>query len=142
MPRHPPFALNNLTTENKDARVHCAILNQRPTHNPNCHPPNLGAVTGFHKRYRQPDHAWQFRKTQPHYRVVPSGPNRVLIIPTSRTNPTPPHHPHKEGGGTRQGQPLPIETPPVSPPTSTPTQHPQAAGSSTPFGVRCSLERR
>src|SRR3954452_22730068 len=34
VPRHPPSALDNLTTENKDARVHCAILNQRPTHNP------------------------------------------------------------------------------------------------------------
>src|ERR1700733_1017385 len=39
VPRHPPFALDNLTTENKDARVHCAILNQRPTHNPHDHPP-------------------------------------------------------------------------------------------------------
>src|SRR3982751_5253598 len=34
VPRHPPFALDNLTTENKDARVHCAILNKQPTHNP------------------------------------------------------------------------------------------------------------
>src|SRR3954453_19846358 len=40
VPRHPPFALDNLTTENKDARVHCAILNQQPTHNPHGHPPD------------------------------------------------------------------------------------------------------
>src|SRR6185295_17805505 len=39
VPRHPPSALDNLTTttnttENKDARVHYAILNPQPTHNP------------------------------------------------------------------------------------------------------------
>jgi hypothetical protein len=34
MPRHPPSALTHLTTENKDARVHYAILNPQPTHNP------------------------------------------------------------------------------------------------------------
>ena len=32
MPRHPPCALKNLAT---DARVHCAVLKQRPaTHHP------------------------------------------------------------------------------------------------------------
>jgi hypothetical protein len=34
VPRHPPFALDNLTYRKQDARVHCAILNQQPTHNP------------------------------------------------------------------------------------------------------------
>ena len=29
MPRHPPCALNNLTTKIKDARVHCAVLKLR-----------------------------------------------------------------------------------------------------------------
>src|SRR3954469_5416379 len=29
VPRHPPYALTNLTTKSfKDARIHCAILNQ------------------------------------------------------------------------------------------------------------------
>ncbi|WP_345007278.1 hypothetical protein, partial [Dactylosporangium siamense] len=33
MPRHPPYALKNLTTKSfKDARIHCAILNQHQTH--------------------------------------------------------------------------------------------------------------
>src|SRR6186713_1340040 len=32
MPRHPPYALKNLTTKSfKDARIHCAILNQHQT---------------------------------------------------------------------------------------------------------------
>src|SRR5215208_3122768 len=37
VPRHPPSALDNSTTainhRKQDARVHCAILNQQPTHN-------------------------------------------------------------------------------------------------------------
>jgi hypothetical protein len=32
MPRHPPYALKNLTTKSfKDARIHWAILNQHQT---------------------------------------------------------------------------------------------------------------
>jgi hypothetical protein len=32
VPRHPPYALKNLTTKSfKDARIHCAILNQHQT---------------------------------------------------------------------------------------------------------------
>ena len=84
VPRHPPFALDNLTTENKDARVHCAILNQQPTHNPNDPLPNLGAVAGSLKWYRRPGHAWIVLKQQPpvpqDHTIVLSGPNRVLII--------------------------------------------------------------
>src|SRR5262245_12207172 len=61
MPRHPPFALNNLTNlqRNKDARVHCAILNQQPTHNPHL-PSTKHRNRG---RYEEPGHAWKFRKT-------------------------------------------------------------------------------
>jgi hypothetical protein len=40
VPRHPPCALKNLAT---DARVHCAVLKQRPaTH----HPAHTGEFTG------------------------------------------------------------------------------------------------
>src|SRR3954469_23991101 len=40
VPRHPPCALKNLAT---DARVHCAVLKQRPTTH---HPALTGKFTG------------------------------------------------------------------------------------------------
>ena len=63
VPRHPPYALSNLTTNNqstvgspqtdttylrdhnklKDARIHCAILKQHATHHP--HPPPASRTT-------------------------------------------------------------------------------------------------
>lgn len=44
VPRHPPCALKNLAT---DARVHCAVLKQRPTtHHPGTYIPSaLGPAT-------------------------------------------------------------------------------------------------
>src|SRR6478672_6915522 len=43
VPRHPPCALKNLAT---DARVHCAVLKQRPTtHHPRLQPEFTGAGT-------------------------------------------------------------------------------------------------
>lgn len=49
VPRHPPCALKNLAT---DARVHCAVLKQRPTtHHPAAHGKFTGAGTeGSHDR--------------------------------------------------------------------------------------------
>ena len=94
MPRHPPFALTHLTTENKDARVHCAILNQRPTHNPpentkHCYQ-GTTKIAPTHSRYvsqvmpgsseRQPPTP---NRAGP---VIPSGPNRVLYASASRTS--------------------------------------------------------
>ena len=78
MPRHPPFALDNLTYRKQDARVHCAILNQQPTHNPNGLTPNPGAVTGSLKWYARPGHAWTVPKKQPR----PAGQQLFLQDPT------------------------------------------------------------
>ena len=56
VPRHPPCALKNLAT---DARVHCAVLKQRPdTHHP--HPTGASSGAGI-----------------PEGTIVPSGPNSV-----------------------------------------------------------------
>src|SRR3954447_5469426 len=70
VPRHPPFALDNLTTENKmlASTVQFSTHNQPTTHN---HPPTPTPATPPHqqaeqprsRRYEQPDHAWQ--KQQP-----------------------------------------------------------------------------
>src|SRR4051812_49197257 len=81
VPRHPPFALDNLTTENKmlASTVQFSTNNQPTTHSPT---PNLGAVTGSLKWYARPGHAWTVPKQQPDPKavtVVLSGPNRVLI---------------------------------------------------------------
>jgi hypothetical protein len=61
VPRHPPSALNNLTTQ-MDARVHYAILNKRPTHNPNT-PPHQGRQSRAWPKQPPPQGAC-FLKTQ------------------------------------------------------------------------------
>ena len=67
VPRHPPCALKNLAT---DARVHCAVLKQRPTTH---HPHNqVVEFTGVGAE-------------RPSLTAVPSGPNNVPHT----------HHPHQ-----------------------------------------------
>ena len=137
VPRHPPFALDNLTYRKQDARVHCAILNQQPTHNPHDPLPNLGAVAGSLKWYRRPGHAWIVLKQQPpvpqDYTVVLSGPNRVLITRTQ------PHQPHLSAENLRlrvlSWPAVAGSSSPVSPPVSTPPPHTGSAGYWTTFAV-------
>ena len=53
VPRHPPCALTNLTTDTKDARVHCAVLKQRAETTP--HPaPTHHRPHHTHRRGRRP----------------------------------------------------------------------------------------
>src|SRR6476469_9012529 len=52
VPRHPPYALSNLTTKQKDARIHCAILNQHQTHTSlsgQAHQHTAGSTTTTHE---------------------------------------------------------------------------------------------
>ncbi len=131
MPRHPPCALDNLThtlganttkkrplptgntqqsklfrqntAQNKDARVHCAILNDHT--DPNHRTPNrCRRIRTAHKTTPTPSHAAQ--TTRP-AAVVPSGPNSVptpirqLMFPhfsraTPHTFPHPHHRPHPQ----------------------------------------------
>ena len=52
MPRHPPCALKNLAT---DARVHCAVLKQRPaTHHPQTSTSSRGRLGRRHRTLRHP----------------------------------------------------------------------------------------
>src|SRR4051794_32296288 len=104
MPRHPPYALNNLTTHNnptldkkpahpaprrertvpaKDARVHCAVLNQQTATTPTGptrpeHPHRRSAV--WNPERPCTEKSCPPRRTGP----APSGPNSVP------TNPVPP----------------------------------------------------
>src|ERR1051325_3317731 len=80
VPRHPPFALDNLTTENKmlASTVQFSTNNQPTTHQPPTKPPGTQPIrVGSPERYERPGHAWMTPKKQPP--VVLSGPNRVLI---------------------------------------------------------------
>ena len=91
VPRHPPFALDNLTTKMLASTVQFSTNNQPTTHKP--HTYNHHMVTVCETRPRLAPHApgnivhtghLKALKQQPP-RVVPSGPNRVLTSATSRT---------------------------------------------------------
>src|SRR6185436_17077287 len=61
MPRHPPFALNNLTTENKMlASTVQFSTNDQPTTINATHqtPGTTSPKAGRPKRYERPGHAW------------------------------------------------------------------------------------
>jgi hypothetical protein len=151
VPRHPPFALDNLTTKMLASTVQFSTNDQPTTHNaPHQQPqppPNRRPRSGMR------DQAMPGRPTPPHPTghqrslrpserqptVVPSGPNRVLYIPLQPHQINRSHH---HSGCTKSTRPLPNTNSPVSPPSSTPTRHPQAAGSIPAFAGWCSLERR
>src|SRR3954465_4355133 len=164
VPRHPPSALDNLTTHKtnhrkQDARVHCAILNQRPTHNPTENTDTAGTeATGMFPRLRLapkkpttperlPSGARPHpggRPTDPHSkggrpRLFLQDPTGCLYATTSR-----PRRPFPRDPRPRVlGQPAVAgDDSPVSPPTSTPPPPAGGAGSFPPLGGRFSLERR
>src|SRR3954469_17500666 len=96
VPRHPPFALDNLTTKNKmlASTVQFSTNNQPTTHSPTPATRNTTTpqgATGSPARYDEPGHASTYRNNNPRpedHTVVPSGPNRVPIAVTSRTSST------------------------------------------------------
>src|SRR4051812_36012621 len=100
MPRHPPYALNNLTnTQNstldknrthhlrkssapgKDARVHCAVLNQQTATGH-----HTTASPGTPRAVRQPDRPRHKKATS-----APSGPNSVPTTPELPRSPVSTH---------------------------------------------------
>src|SRR3954467_10940700 len=101
MPRHPPFALDNLTTENKmlASTVQFSTNDQPTTHSP---PPNpQGTTTPTNKdssstRNGIRDQAMPGvpkQQPDPSTTVVLSGSNRVLCTSHQPHHHTPPHHP-------------------------------------------------
>ena len=161
VPRHPPFALDNLTTKMLASTVQFSTNDQPTTTNPT---PNPKTPTPHpqarHTRLQvvcETGHAWHTQPTtthrpwhgqpkkQPHPQtaVVPSGPNRVPIIPSQ------PHHPHRSTPTPHRKQAVLSPDGRCQPKThqclrqmSTPPPHPGDAGPWTTFAARCSLERR
>ena len=85
VPRHPPFALDNLTTKMLASTMQISTNNQPTTPQPHTsHQEHNLKKVGSPARYVRPGHAWTVLKQQPlapqDHTVVLSGPNRVLII--------------------------------------------------------------
>jgi hypothetical protein len=136
VPRHPPSALDNLTTttnhRKQDARVHCAILNPQPTHNP---PPDTSTNPHTGTSRYAPGHAWQpERAQQPAHgtekttsRLFPQDPTGCPPSTTSHTRRAFPTHTDTPARGRPRRPyshpgPSPAVNSPVSPPTSTPAR--------------------
>jgi hypothetical protein len=140
VPRHPPFALDNLTTKMLASTVQFSTNDQPTTRSASHQQPHTGI------RYARPGHAWRRRnphapltapKKQP--TVVLSGPNRVL---SASTQPHQENRSHHRSSCTRHPGRCRGKTGQCLRHLSTPTRHSRAAGSIPPFDGWCSLERR
>jgi hypothetical protein len=137
VPRHPPFALTNLTTKMLASTMQFST-NNHPHPTPQHQKPPAGKP--HHKfRYAAADAGQQPKKTHPRTRgFVPSGPNRMPEHTTTSSHhtlstPTPPG-----SGSTRHHGNHQPAAQPASPPTSNPHKnirpargtldHPQVAG--------------
>lgn len=140
VPRHPPFALDNLTTKMLASTVQFSTNDQPTTrtapHQTRPPPAVYGTRPCLAPDKRRP--LVQATERQP--MVVLSGPNRVPVTDTQPHHPLVPHHP--EGMAVLEHQAVAGTDSPVSPPMSTPTRHSRAAGSIPSFDGWCSLERR
>ena len=161
MPRHPPFALRNLTTKIKiairhhpqhehqrcpvdwmtrikDARVHCVVLNIRSA--PHSPPSNDSASCGPTKDLNGPTPT---RHSHVSRKPGPSGPNNVHQ-PAAPPQPVP----TLQAERTEVGSITPnctVNVPPMSYPSDTfgPNQAPgPACPDKGQHEARCSLERR
>ncbi len=101
VPRHPPYALTNLTTDTKDARVHYAVLKQRaaPTHTRRPTPPTGERYATSRPAKTTPTpNPPTIRGTSAR---VPSEPQQRVPTPTPTTTPsTPTHEPAPPRGPT------------------------------------------
>src|SRR3954453_1479155 len=138
MPRHPPCALNNLTNtttttldknrpehrkrrpSRKDARVHCAVLNQQTATTPNGptrpEPPTRDPALGNQER---PCHEKAPATRFPGPRVpLPQDPTACLPPPTSSAARF--HAPHRGAvlGAGHERRPELVRGPPRAPPTA------------------------
>ena len=145
VPRHPPFALDNLTTENKmlASTVQFSTNDQPTTHTtPTSHkqhpPTGESCLHGMRARLCLALKATPPRTISPE---APASPARLFF-----QDPTGCYTPHTsrtttlflyppKGACTKSLWPLPAPDWPVSPPLSTPTRHSRVAGSWTTFAV-------
>jgi hypothetical protein len=136
VPRHPPFALTNLTTKMLASTMQFST-NNHPHPTPQHPPPNQSHDQPKDSLLR-PMRANNPRKPTPHTGFVPSGPNRMPEHTTTSSHhtlstPTPPG-----SGSTRHHGNHQPAAQPASPPTSNPHKnirpargtldHPQVAG--------------
>ena len=120
VPRHPPFALGNLTTKMLASTVQFSNNNQPQPRTNAAHTPTQEAVAPHGIRKTQRNQA----------ELVPSGPNRVS---TTGNQPHPPPFPPPRGMAVLGKEAVAGTDSPVSPPMSTPHRHPRQAGSSNPL---------
>ena len=133
VPRHPPFALDNLTTKMLASTVQFSTNDQPTTRTaPHQTRRSAGGMRGqaMPGRLPKPKTSSQSPKKQP--TVVPSGPNRVLCAP-SQPHQDQPVPTTPKSSCTRKSRPLPRTNSPVSPPLSTPPPQSGGAGSLHPF---------
>src|ERR1700754_3171510 len=80
VPRHPPFALDNLTTKMLASTVQFSTNNQPTTRDPTPNPTTAGGI------WNQAMPGDSIRNNNPtHGELVLSGPNRVFSVFPSRT---------------------------------------------------------
>jgi hypothetical protein len=104
VPRHPPFALDNLTTKMLASTMQFTTNNQPTT--PQRHPPPATTPTRMrHQRQfaARPRLDRKPNPTHPRARVVPSGPNRVPNTGHQPHQPPPPHPSRPGKTRNRQG---------------------------------------
>jgi hypothetical protein len=168
VPRHPPSALDNLTTKMLASTVQFST-NDQPTTPPPPPAPTTKPTTGMNhhrdepprdptaERYEGQAMPGPTRNNKPHARPPPGhdacslrtqqgAHHQPPAAPTAVPPPTTPTRgPHAR---TRPDRPLPAADSPVSPPTSTPGRHnptrrlPPALRREAPLVRKCSLERR
>ena len=120
MPRHSPFALDNLTTKMLASTVQFSTNDQPTTRNtPHQH--------HHSDRYAKPSHAWQphgthvplrFRKKQHHGCSFRTQQGAHISPQPHQKQPFPPPH---RSSCTKRRRPLPGQNLPVSPPSEHPT---------------------
>lgn len=148
VPRHPPFALDNLTTKMLASTVQFSTNNQPTTHHPT--PATPPPPTGQHPVCEArpclateptPQRRQQFQRNNPQQGLFLQDPTGCY--PPSPAAPDPPFHTNPERSAVQE-EPSRCQkkTHQCLRHSSTPTRHPQVRGSIPAFAGWCSLERR
>jgi hypothetical protein len=100
VPRHPPCALINLTTDNKDARVHCTVLKLRagPTPTPGAHPNTSGSPPRDQSTTTPPPHR---SRTGDRHPETTSTARSLRTQQRAKPRTTPPPLPPRRTGSTQ-----------------------------------------
>ena len=143
VPRHPPSALDNLTTENKmlASTVQFSTNDQPTTHTS---PTSPETSDGIGNQIVPGTETTTSRRNADSRLFLQDPTGCCVCSPSPAASPN--HFPHRR----HPEAPAAVLTRktvagsgwPVSPPLSTPVRRSRTVGSCVPFGTRCSLERR